>query len=194
MISHAKRTTTTQWIQPFEHILIVNKTTGQQVKTTFTCEFSGLILLFLSGRADVLRWKGWHLIVSLLCVFLSASVCRALCSLLKSGTCWMILGLKLGVSSRKRNLSFLVRSAVRSFGLPDTVEFSQRNVVWMVTSLQSSRSAQNLNNVEDEARSLHKVHQTYCIHARRRRRSRRRRRCCFFLHLKCLTFSRVVAI
>lgn len=27
----------------------------------------------------------------------------------------------------------------------------------MVTSLQSSRSAQNLNNVEDEAKSLHKV-------------------------------------
>lgn len=89
---------------------------------------SRFLTLLLGGRADVLSKKGWHFVPSSLFVFLIASVCKALCSLLKSGTWWMIFGWKLGLLSKNPNFFSLVRSAVRSFGLLVCGGFSSPSV------------------------------------------------------------------
>lgn len=94
-----------------------------------TCDVSALVLLRLAGRADVLRQKGWHFITSFLCVFVRFSVCSSLCSLLKSGTWWMICGWKLGLSYRNCNFSFLVCSAERRLWLFDGAVLSCRAAV-----------------------------------------------------------------
>lgn len=137
--------------KPFWHVLMVKKTTYQRWRKAFTSIFSGLIPLRLAARTDVLRQKGWHFISSLRCVFLSASFCNSLCSLLKSGTWWMIWGWKLGLSYRNPNFSFLLRSAVRSFGLADTVEFS------CFASVTVKMQWGKVKVVKAEVRSLHYI-------------------------------------
>lgn len=111
--------------------------TNKKQWTCFTCECTGLVLLCLGGRDEVLRTNGWHFVTSLTCIFFSVSVCKALCNMLKSGTSWMIFGWKLGFSSKNLSFSFLVRSAVRSFG-PFRVGFSSLAVAWEWTFLQTS--------------------------------------------------------